>query len=642
MKNNIKPLWWFAFLIIYLELLYKSFALKTIFSFNTIYMLPFSLIYISILTIISGLSKNKTVNKSITFILTITITIYNLSQFVYYNFYNSFISLYSIGMGTVQVFGFFDQILEVMFNNFFIVILYITPIIILSIFNKYFDFSKNTKNRYILNSIVLFSGIVLSILTLQVNKKDLYSNYNLFYNVNYPTLTINRFGITTTSLLDASRYLTNFKEKYLIKNDKTNYKYDKEIYNVIDINFDDLLKNETSDEIKSMHKYFMNEIPTLKNKYTGIFKGKNLIFINAESLDDFAISETLTPTLYKLTHEGFIFDNYYVPIFPISTSDGEYMNSTGLLPKEGVWSLFESSKISTPYSLAHTFGKLGYSTYAYHNHSYDYYSRQLTYPKLGFKSYKACGNGLEELINCKLFPESDMEMFAKTKNEYIKNTPFLAYYVTMSGHLRYHKNNDMAKKHWKDVKEIKGSNKYKSYLSQNIDLDKALNNLINYLKKNELLNDTVIVIAPDHFPYGFNDNDMKKIDREKVGLFNKYKNTLVIWNPEIDNIHITKTTASIDIIPTLYNLFGIEYDSRLFIGRDALSNNENIAMLANRSFKTDKVEYNALTNKYVFYNEDDEDISYLNDIKKQVYSKFTISSKIIENDYYSKLAKYID
>ena len=81
-----------------------------------------------------------------------------------------------------------------------------------------------------------------------------------------------------------------------------------------------------------MHNYFENQAPTNKNEYTGMFAGKNLIFIVAEGFYPIAIDEKLTPTLYKLTNSSFVFDNYYQPIYNCSTSDGEFINQLSILP----------------------------------------------------------------------------------------------------------------------------------------------------------------------------------------------------------------------------------------------------------------------------------------------------------------------
>lgn len=642
MKKKVNTFWWFLGLILYLEIIYKGFAFNNLFSFGTIYLLPFTLIYVGINSLITGLFKQEKVNKIITFVFTAFLTIYYCAQFVYYKFYQAMISLYSLKMGTTQVFGWIDQILLVILRNIFVVLLIFLPLILLIIFHKkYFTFERNLKYRNYLYSFVLLSGIVLSSLCLLPNKRDAYSNFNLLFKVHYPTLMVNRVGLSTTAVVDAFRFITSFEESYVGKSyDTTNVTFDSKKYNMLDIDFNELLKEETDDELKEMHKYFMNKVPSNKNDYTGMFKGKNLIFINAESFDSIAIDKELTPTLYKMKNEGIVFDNYYVPLFPVSTADGEYMNSTSLLPKEGVWSLYETSKISVPFSLGNVFGNLGYNTFAYHNHSYDFYNRQLIYPNMGFESYLACGNGLEEVIDCTLWPESDEELFTKTVNNFASKENFLAYFMTVSGHLRYTPNNDISKKNWSYVNDLDTSDSYKSYLAQNIDLENGITALINTLEEKDILDDTVIVIAPDHYPYGFTNSEIKEIDSSRDGKFDLFRTSLIIWNSDMESVKVSKTTSSLDIIPTLYNLFGVDYDSRLFMGNDVFSDNEGIAILADRSFITDKLKYDAIKDKVTYFDENDMD--YLNEKRKEVYEKFTFSSKILEYNYYEKLASYLD
>ena len=119
-----------------------------------------------------------------------------------------------------------------------------------------------------------------------------------------------------------------------------------------------------------MHEYFKNVTPTTKNMYTGMFEGYNLIWIVAEGFSSLALDETHTPTLCQLASEGFVFNNFYNPIWGVSTSDGEYVATTGLIPKSGVWSYSRSSSNYMPFGFGNIFGKLGYECLAYHNHTY--------------------------------------------------------------------------------------------------------------------------------------------------------------------------------------------------------------------------------------------------------------------------------
>ena len=150
-----------------------------------------------------------------------------------------------------------------------------------------------------------------------------------------------------------------------------------------------------------------------------------------------AIREDVTPNLYRLYKEGFQFDNFYTPLFPVSTADGEYMTDTSLIPKEGVWSIHRVAQHYMPYSYANVFEKLGYTSNSYHDHTASYYHRDEFLETMGYDSYLAVGTGLEQRMNTKLWPNSDYEMINVTVDDYINNEKFLAYYMTVCGHLNY-------------------------------------------------------------------------------------------------------------------------------------------------------------------------------------------------------------
>ena len=103
------------------------------------------------------------------------------------------------------------------------------------------------------------------------------------------------------------------------------------------------------------------------------------------------------------------------------------------------------------------------------------------------------------------------------------------------------------------------------------------------------------------------------------------------------DIVIDKTISSLDILPTIYNLYGIEYDSRLYMGRDIFSEEEHIVMLSDRSWITSKGKYNSVSKKFI--NTTDEEISkeYIDNINAIVTSRFSVSSTILDVNYYSKV-----
>ena len=643
MKSKFKIILWWSFLIIYLEIIYKFFIMKDLLTTNTFSVVLFSIPWIIIFTIITSIFNEK-VNKILTIVFSFLIVLITLAQIVYYNFYNSMFSFLSLTTGTGQVMQFYVMIASVIARIWYIFAIILIPYILFLIFkNKLFNFKKNNLKfliSYLLIFILSFLGIVLVI---SKNNEGFYSLKRLIFKTHAPMLTIDKTGLFTMEMIDIERYIFGFNEEIYSEQINVNNEEEKvpEVkieYNTTDIDFDKLINDETDDKIKSMHVYFKNTDPSNKNEYTGMFKDKNLIFITAEAFDTIAIDEKLTPTLYKIANNSFIFKNYYQPLYPVSTSDGEYMNLNSLIPKEGVWSFKQTSKISMPYGIGNMFNKEGYVSYGFHNHNYNYYDRQKSHKNIGLKYY-GCGNGLEKKMNCKHWPNSDKEMIDATTSYYIDNDKFMTYYMTVSGHLNYNfSGNNMAYRNKNKVKNLKYSTAIKAYLATQIELDKSIEKLLQVLEEKGKLNDTLIVIAPDHYPYGLTIkqiNEISTIDRNDK--FEKFHTTLIMYNPNIEKTVVNKVISSLDILPTIYNLYGLTFDSRLLMGRDIFSNNEHIVILSDRSWITDKGKYNSVTKEFTSTTNEEIEKDYIDRINMIVNQRYGMSSLIIDNNYYKKI-----
>lgn len=631
--------------LLYLELIYhlfifNSFKLKHIFLITIFTVL--STIFIDLITSLF----TKKVNKWLMIIINCFLSILFIAQIINYRFYGNVISIYSIIHGG-QVFGFLSAIFSVLWQNIICVILLLFPIPFYVIFNKKIETDNLSWKVILKKNGLLIIVFILSLLSLQTDKKEIYSAKNLYYYRHAPLETVKKLGMLTTLRLDLERTITGFEENLTkvtdlnlpeVKEDTKNE--DKIKYNIEDIDFLKLAEEETKTEIKNIHYYMANETPTKQNKYTGMFKDKNLIVITAEAFSPIAVNEALTPTLYKLVNQGFTFTNFYSPIYYVSTSDGEYVSLTSLLPKESVWSFYKSSKNYLPYVYGNVFKNLGYETYAFHDGQYKYYDRNLSHPNMGYK-YMACGNGLEKLMNCKKWPQSDLEMINATFDIYSNEEKFVAYYMSISGHLEYNfYGNNMANKNKALVADTEYSDKIKAYIACQIELDKALEELINKLKEKDILDDTVIVLSADHYPYGLTNNDINSVTPLEDAKFDIHKNNLIIWsNTMKKNIKIDKIAESLDILPTILNLFGINYDSRLLIGKDILSDTDGLVILNDRSWITKYGKYNASTQKFTSLNEEEIPKNYVNKINEIVANKFVISKNILDTNYYKHVFK---
>ena len=624
----------FIMAIIFSCLIFKKLTIS-----NILFYLLESITFGLIINLITCPFKEK-INKIITSILLVIITIFYIAQFIHYNFYDCFFSIYSLVNGG-QVFGFLNAIIKEIINNIFGIIILVLGLIlaIILIFKNNEEYSSKKKPLILAGLLILNLIITISLIYIP-NSNDIYSRKNLLEKTNSETKNTESFGLITAMVIDSSRYLSSYKEDIIkIEESKEVFKEEKNVkYNKENIDFDKLLKAEKNKNIKKIHNFFKSEEPTNKNEYTGIFKDKNLIFITAESFSFNIIDEDLTPTLYKMTKEGITFSNFYTPIYYASTSDGEYTNLTGLLPKEGTWSYIASKNKDFPYTYAKVLKEKGYEAYSYHNGIYNFYDRNKVMPNLGYDKYTGCGNGLEKKINCNLWPQSDDEMFSKTFDDYKNSKKFMTYYMTISGHLSHNFNdNDMAKKHKDKVKDLEYSEAVKAYISATIDLDNALKNLLENLKKNDKLDDTVIVLVPDHYPYGLSDEELNEL-KPITTAYDKYKSGLIIYNSDTKGKKIDKYSSNIDILPTILNMFGINYDSRVIIGKDIMSSSDGIIIFNDRSFLTNQGFYNEKTNEFST-TKTKIDKGYIKEKRIEAFNKTNISSMILETNYYESLKK---
>jgi phosphoglycerol transferase MdoB-like AlkP superfamily enzyme len=285
------------------------------------------------------------------------------------------------------------------------------------------------------------------------------------------------------------------------------------------------------------------------------------------------------------------------------------------------------------------FENIDYKTYAYHNHYYTFQDRNKYLKALGFDNFQGCYNGLEKKINCKSWPESDVQMIEATTNDYINEDKFMVFYASVSGHGSYSwGGNNMSKKHKNAVKDLPYSETVKAYIAAQIEFDHALELLIQKLTEAGKLEDTVIAFVGDHYPYMLSLSEINEVStykRDNVIEINR--SNFVLWNSEMDTIEIDKVGSQIDVIPTIYNVFGLNYDSRLFIGKDILSTEPGLAIMNNRSWVSDKGKYFANTKEFVPNTDAQIEDDYVEKMNNIVSSKITMSKNIIEHNYYKKV-----
>ena len=416
---------------------------------------------------------------------------------------------------------------------------------------------------------------------------------------------------------------------------------------VMDINFTAL--SQKGGKVATLAQYCANVEPTYTNKMTGKFKGKNLIMITAEAFTAEAIDPVLTPTLYRLATKGIQFTDSYVPA-TAGTTGGEFSHIFGLLPTSGgksFTSMIDNG--STYFTMGQRLNAEGYYGQAFHNNDYKYYSRNKTHIKLGYSAgFMGIHNGMEQWVNWHQWPESDYDMFQGTCPLYINQDHFNVYYMSVSGHAGYTRaGNAMSKKHWDETASLDGkySETVRAYKACNMDLDQGLKYVVDRLEELGKADDTVICLVADHFPYGLDPDaslgNMPKLSElygyEVKNYIQRDHNRIIIWSgclEKEDPIVVDTPTSSIDILPTLMNLFGIKYDSRLLPGRDVFSDSMPLAFNLNYDWKTDLGTYYSASGEFKPKDANTQiPDDYVKNVKSIVSNKIKYCRNLVGSDF---------
>lgn len=424
--------------------------------------------------------------------------------------------------------------------------------------------------------------------------------------------------------------------------------------NVMDFDFAALAETEEDANISSLHSYVASVKPTAKNAYTGLFAGKNLIIITAESFSAEVIDPELTPTLYRLANQGITFTDYYQPLWGGSTSTGEFSVLTGMVAASGISSINEGCQQDLFLTMGNQLQEQGYFSAAYHNHAYTYYERHKTHTTMGYDTFMGMGNGMEAGV-ADVWPESDLEMMDFTVPQYIDQQPFSIYYMTVSGHANYTNmgGNAQVTKNYPLVEHLDCPEIIKYYLACNLELEKAMASLVGQLEAAGIADDTVIVLTADHYPYALEQSSTWNTDKDYTidlygykyaNLVERDHNALIIWSGSIEGmgLQVDSPTFSLDILPTLSNLFGLEYDSRLMVGRDVFSDQEAIVFWPDCSWRTEKGTYVFETDTFTPNPGTEVEEGYVERIQKIVANKIKYSRGVAEYDYFNVLSELLN
>lgn len=505
-------------------------------------------------------------------------------QLVYHCIFGDFMPVSQIGMGGNVVVNFNSQLLYGIRQNLLKILLLLLPliaVILCLILRRGQALKLRLRWKQTMASFAVLLALLLTVTGLMyVGRDNAFSVYRTFTNVNTSTdSSYKKIGMLATTAQELRYMLFSGSGSIMITPSSLNISdvprtYSSNSYNVIEsIDFTALADSTDSDILKATDEYLANATPTRKNNYTGLLKDYNLITICAESFCPWFISEELTPTLYKLSHTGILFENYY-GTFQSVTTNGEYTMCMGLYPDMSRTKTDSSFNVAgtnyLPFCLGNALKGMGYQAWGYHDYIGDFYNRNITHANMGY-TFKAADSGLAMKID---WPSSDLEMMEASVDDYINSgEPFHAYYMTFSGHYQYNWDNAMSAKNRDAVKDLPYSEPVKAYIACNLELEYALEYLMQRLEEAGVADKTCIVLTNDHYPYGLTEDEYNELAGQTLDTtFEKYRNSFICYVPGLsENIVVDEYCSTADILPTLLNLFGVDYDSRLLAGTDVLS-----------------------------------------------------------------------
>lgn len=465
------------------------------------------------------------------------------------------------------------------------------------------------------------------------------SNEDLFEYPSIPSLAINQFGVITFGLLDIKSLYVDPPETYIFEATDDNISFD------VDREFDDTLwqeviEDEDDETLNMISNYLMSSTITDYNEYTGLFEGKNLIMIMMESVNEIFINPDLYPNFYKLYSGGLTFTNNYSPRNSCATGNNEFSAMTGLysIQNNCTANVYRNNEYFT--SIFNLFNESGYRTLSMHDYTEAYYYRSIIHANMGSGAYY----GVEDLgipySNEYRNWASDEDFFASAMDITLDGSsePFMLWLTTVSSHQPFSLSSIEGDKYLSITEGTNYPMDLRRYMSKLKTLDNALGILLERLETEGILDDTVIVLFGDHYPYGLSDETINQVLDYDLNDYERERTPLVIYNSEIAHAEIDKYTSYVNLTPTIANLFNLDYDPRLYMGSDVLSDEYlNVVAFADGSWKNDLAYYNAATSEITYYVENSYTLDEIRAINETITNKMQISSLIIENDYYTYL-----
>ena len=392
-------------------------------------------------------------------------------------------------------------------------------------------------------------------------------------------------------------------------------------------------------EIDKLDEYFAQRGEKQENEMTGLFAGKNVVFVLMESMDDWLITPEDTPTIYKMMEEGISFTDFYTPGYGTArTINSEFCSNTGIyLPTNGKY-VFNYVTNSFNQSIASQATANGYTAEVFHYNSPDFYSRGVFEPAMGYRQYNCYEDYVTDTNalydDCLLFDIPELE------NLFFREGQTFNTIITRSAHLSYVYREVLSNYALKQYPEYR-----KKYGSEEEDcarvkaklVDDLFARLLQELEEHDQLENTVIMAITDHYTYGY-------LNMEELYAHSGVDTTLLlektpcfVWSADCPAVEVTKTLNTADFVPTMLNLMGINSPYN-YLGQDAFDPGyEGYALFPNGSWISDGVVYDTTAGQgTVIRNVNNKEITaeYMAEMARKTSEFIHVSNLLLTSDYY--------
>lgn len=660
LKNNLIKN--YMILVVFFSLLEISFRLISGISLNNIALLRIfiGVNFVSVLLSFILSWFNKLISKILVLLVSFALSAYTFFQIGF----NNFIGVYASVNTKSQLGAVKDYIIDFFASFKATYYLAFIPFILLIIYYLFLDklTEKKIDKRFPLKTNIMFEpGIrtITSILVLTFtgflyytsldasfmqNKLQTISNKELFAYPSIASTTINQFGVLGFGFLDIKSTMVEAPSKVIYTafenngKDNSNTESKREIDDTI---LDEIIKNEKDTTLNNINNYIKNKDITDYNSHTGMFEGKNVIVIMMESTNDIIINKDLYPNFYKLYSEGISFKNNYSPRNSCATGNNEFSGMTGLytIQNNCTANIFSNNTYFT--SIFNIFKNAGYRATSMHDYTEQYYVRNIIHKNLGSEAYYNAND-----LNIKYYNEyknwaSDEDFMNAAMDITLNDTsdkPFMLWLTTVSGHQPYKVSSVEGDKYLSITEGTDYSMEVRRYMSKLKTFDNGLGILLDKLKASGKLDDTVIVMYGDHYPYGLKNKDISSVLTYDLDDYEVERVPMVIYNSTIKSEVVEKYSSYINLTPTLANLFNLDYDPRYYMGTDVFSDDYlNMVAFADGSWKNADVYYNASSGSVKYYTSNEYTTDELIRINNIVTNRMQISESIIRNNYFNYL-----